>query len=150
MENYTNNDEKFSMEMKAWLMIQVIGQTSINFINAKKLKREMEQHLAALMYPGEFWTPEEKLKDFSEYFIDSCLHSKPYTTAVFGIMSMSESGAATRLAQDIIEVTQNIPTRFGLAAEARTIHNVFLQTYKAKIPNAMSILAELGYGVSGE
>ena len=150
MESNSNNETKYAREMKAWLMIQVIGQTSVNFLNIKRLKGEMAEHFAVLMDPGDFWTSEEKLKDFSEYFIDSCLHSKAYTTAVFGIMSMSESGAATRLAQDIIEVTKKIPARFGLEEESRTVHNVFLETYKTKIPGAMSILAELGHTMGGE
>ena len=141
-----NNDaeNKYAEEMKAWLMIQVIGRTSLNFLNAKKLHREMEEHLDVLLAPGESITTEEKLLDFADNFIDSCLSSKAYSTAVFGIMSMSEAGAATRLAQDILEVTHEIPKRFGYEEKSILIRNAFLTKFSEKIQGANKILAELG------
>ncbi len=137
-------ENKYAEEMKAWLMIQVIGRTSINFLNARKLKREMQEHIAVLMSPGNSGDMEEKLLGFADHFIDSCLSSKAYSTAVFGIMSMSEAGAATRLAQDIMEVTYEIPKRFGLEKESTVLHRAFLTKYKEKIKGASKILAELG------
>ena len=137
-------ENKYAEEMKAWLMIQVIGRTSINIFNSKKLRREMEDHLDVLLSPGIAGDVNAKLLDFADYFIDSCLSSKAYSTAVFGIMSMSEAGAATRLAQDIIEVTYDIPKRFGLEKESAVLRRAFLTKYKEKIQGAHKILAELG------
>lgn len=138
------NNEKYPAEMKSWLMIQVIGRTSINIFNARKLKKEMEEHIDALMAPGSGGNQEEKLLDFADYFIDSCLSSKAYSTAVFGIMSMSEAGAATRIAQDILEVTYDIPKRFGLEEKSMLIRTAFFTKFTEKIQGAHQILADLG------
>ena len=138
------NNEKYPAEMKSWLMIQVIGRTSINILNARKLKREMEEHIDALIAPGSGGNQEEKLLDFADYFIDSCLSSKAYSTAVFGIMSMSEAGAATRIAQDILEVTYDIPRRFGLEEKSMPLRTAFFTKFTEKIQGAHQILADLG------
>ncbi|WP_022769694.1 MULTISPECIES: DUF6553 family protein [unclassified Butyrivibrio] len=137
-------ENKYAEEMKAWLMIQVIGRTSINIFNSKKLRREMEDHLDVLLSPGITGDVNAKLLDFADYFIDSCLSSKAYSTAVFGIMSMSEAGAATRLAQDILEITHDIPKRFGFEEKSVLIRNAFLTKFTEKIQGANKILAELG------
>ncbi len=137
-------ENKYAEEMKAWLMIQVIGRTSVNFLNSKRLRREMEDHLDVLLSPGAAGDVNAKLLDFADYFIDSCLSSKAYSTAVFGIMSMSEAGAATRLAQEILEITHETPKRFGLEEKSALIRNAFLTKFTDKIQGANKILAELG------
>ena len=142
-----NNNEaenKYAKEMNAILMIQVIGRSSVNFLNAKKLKAELDGHLDVLLSPGAERDSESKLLDFADYFIDSSLSSKAYSTAVFGIMSMSPAGAATRLAQDIFEITHETPRRFGLEEKSEAILNAFLTKFKDKIQGADKILAELG------
>ena len=144
MNNNNDIENKYAEEMKSWLMIQVIGRTSVNFLNAKRLKREMEEHLDVLLTPGISGNVGEKLLDFADYFIDSCLSSKAYSTAVFGIMSMSEAGAATRIAQDIVEVTYEIPKRFGLEEKSAVLRNAFLTRFTEKIKDAYRILEDLG------
>ena len=144
MNNNNELENKYAEEMKAWLMMQVVGRTSVNFFNSRKLKREMVENLDVLTMPGPDGDAGEKLLGFADFFIDSCLSSKAYSTAVFGIMSMSEAGAATRLAQDIIEVTYDIPKRFGLEKESAVLRRAFLTKYKEKIQGAHKILAELG------
>ena len=120
-------ENKYAEEMKAWLMIQVIGRTSVNFLNSKKLKREMEDNLDVLLSPGVTGDVNTKLLDFADYFIDSC-----------------EAGAATRLAQDILEITYETPKRFGFEEKSILIRNAFLTKYTDKIQGANKILAELG------
>ena len=144
MNNNNDIENKYAEEMKSWLMIQVIGRTSVNFLNAKRLKREMEGHLDVLLSPGISGNAGEKLLDFADCFIDSCLSSKAYSTAVFGIMSMSEAGAATRIAQDIVEVTYEIPKRFGLEEKSAVLRNAFLTRFTEKIKDAYRILEDLG------
>ena len=154
------NDQRFADEMKAWMMIQVIGQTSVNFLNVRKLKKEMTEHVMTLcnaITSGENHqkddaasNPDEgssRMLSFCDYFIDTCLTSKSYRTAVFGTMSMSDAGAATRIAQDIIEVTQSIPKRFGLEEDARPIQSAMLKSFVGKVENASSILNELNISI---
>ncbi len=152
----SGSDRQFTEEMRAWMMIQVIGQTSVNFLNIKKLKKEMTEHLQVLVEAaGAGDLAEAKaLSDiagfFPEYFIDTCLTSKTYRTAVFGTMSMSDAGAATRIAQDVIEVTENIPRRFGLEEEARPLRKAMLGAFVSRIENAEAILEELHIEFSEE
>lgn len=144
MDNSKDLENKYAQEMKSWLMVQVIGRTSINLLNSRRLRREMEEHLEILQSPGMAESVDAKLLDFADYFIDSCLSSKAYSTAVFGIMSMSEAGAATRIAQDILEVTYEIPKRFGLEQQSALLRTAFLTRFTEKISGANQILADLG------
>ena len=137
MEKRAENNERFKSKMNAWMMIQVIGQTSINFLNIKKLGREKREYIACL-------SGGDDLKEFAPYFIDSCLTSKTYRTAVFGTMSMSDAGAAVRIAQDIDEVTRKIPEKFGLAQDSAPIREALLQAFRDKIEDADRILNEAG------
>ncbi len=131
-------DQKFAAEMKAWMMIQVIGRTSVNFLNKKKLKKEMEEHLAVLTEAVS--ASDSDSLSFPEFFIDSCLTSKSYRTAVFGTMSMSDAGAATRLAQDILEVTEKIPERFELTEAFGPVREAMLQAFSSKVPKADELM----------
>jgi hypothetical protein len=138
-QNIEQLQEKYKEQMRAWMMIQVIGQTSVNFLNVKKLAKEMRTHLTALLENGA-----DYLKEFAEYFIDSCKDSKSYRAAIFGTMSMSDAGAATKLAEDIDQVTGRIPGRFGLEADFAPVRTAFFAVFKEKIPGAEEILSELG------
>ena len=137
MGKRTENDERFRSKMNAWLMIQVIGQTSVNFLNKKKLEKEMREHL-------KVFSSGEELSEFAEYFIDSCLSSRSYRTTLFGTIPMSDGGAATRLAQDMEEVTRIIPERFGLGDESKELRKALFDAYLNKIDNAEKILKEVG------
>ncbi len=136
MEKSTK-DEKFKARMTAWMMIQVIGQTSVNFLNIRKLKREMEQHRDSFLAGDD-------LKEFALYYIDTSLSSKSYRTAVFGTMSMSDAGAATRLAQDIDAVTRVTPGKFGMELEFAPVRQALFEAFREKIEDADRILKEAG------
>ncbi len=138
MSDDINFEEKYATQTKALLMIQVMGQTSVNFLNCKKMKKEMIGHLAT------FELAEEELLEFAEFFIDSSMKSKAYKTAVFGTIPMSDAGAATRLAENIDEITRKIPTKFGLEQESRPLRDAFFKVYKKQIKNAEAIMRELG------
>ena len=137
MEKKALDDGKYKQEMTAWLMIQVIGQTGVNFFNKKKLENEMRQHL-------DVFSSKERLPEFADYFIDSCLNSKSYRTAVFGAIPMSDAGAATRIAQDIDEITRVIPEKFSLEGEFEPLRQSLLSAFTAKIENAEKILLDAG------
>ena len=54
--------------MKAYMMLMVTGQTSINFINSKKLAREARESLTAFGLPiDEGSDPIPELAAFAEY-----------------------------------------------------------------------------------
>ncbi len=131
-------EDKFSEQTKALLMIQVMGQTSVNFLNKKKLGKEMQEHLSA------FEIDEADLMEFAEFFVDSSMNSKAYKTAVFGAIPMSDAGAATRLAEHIDEITRIIPSRFALEEEGRPLRAALLAAFRKLVKNADSILGELG------
>ena len=137
MGKRTEDDEKFRSRMNAWMMLQVIGQTSINFLNIKKLGKEMREHL-------DVFLSGDDLREFALYLIESSLNSKSYRTAVFGTMSMSDAGAATRLAQDIDEITRITPKKFGLEQDFSPVRDTFLEAFREKIDDADRILKEAG------
>ncbi len=151
--NEAGLENKYRDKMKAWMMIQVIGQTSVNFLNVKKLSKEMRLHLATLLGQTPFdndngyVSQDEAISDlieFAEYFIDSCKDSKSYRAAIFGTMSMSDAGAAMRLAEDIDQITGRIPEKFGLSEAYAPVRRVFFMVFRNKISGAESILSELG------
>ncbi len=151
--NEVDLENKYRDKMKAWMMIQVIGQTSVNFLNVKKLSKEMRLYLDMLLGQPPFdhfngyANQDEAISDlieFAEYFIDSCKDSKSYRAAIFGTMSMSDAGAAMRLAEDIDQITGRIPEKFGLAESFAPVRRAFFMVFKNKISGAESILSELG------
>ena len=151
--NEVDLENKYRDKMKAWMMIQVIGQTSVNFLNVKKLSKEMKLYLATLLGQTPFdndngyVSQDEAISDlieFAEYFIDSCKDSKSYRAAIFGTMSMSDAGAAMRLAEDIDQITGRIPEKFGLSESFAPVRRAFFMVFKNKISGAESILSELG------
>ena len=150
--NEAGLENKYRDKMKAWMMIQVIGQTSVNFLNVKKLSKEMRLHLATLLGQAPFddngyVSQDEAISDlieFAEYFIDSCKDSKSYRAAIFGTMSMSDAGAAMRLAEDIDQITGRIPEKFGLSESFAPVRRAFFMVFRNKISGAESILSELG------
>ncbi len=150
--NEADLENKYRDKMKAWMMIQVIGQTSVNFLNVKKLSKEMRLHLATLLGQAPFddngyVSQDEAISDlieFAEYFIDSCKDSKSYRAAIFGTMSMSDAGAAMRLAEDIDQITGRIPEKFGLSESFAPVRRAFFMVFRNKISGAESILSELG------
>ena len=48
MNNDLRAEDKYAQQMKALLMIQVMGQTSVNFLNKKKLGKEMQEYLLVM------------------------------------------------------------------------------------------------------
>ena len=138
MNNELRPEEKYSGQTKALLMIQVMGQTSVNFINRKKLTGEMKGYLSA------FSIEEKELIEFAEFFVDSSMNSKAYKTAVFGAIPMSDAGAAVRLLEHIDEITRIIPSRFSLEEDFKPLRSALLAAYKKLIKNADSILEEHG------
>ena len=151
--NEVDLENKYRDKMKAWMMIQVIGQTSVNFLNVKKLSKEMRLYLDMLLGqpPSDHFNgyadQDEAISDlieFAEYFIDSCKDSKSYRAAIFGTMSMSDAGAAMRLAEDIDQITGRIPEKFGLSESFVPVRRAFFMVFRNKISGAESILSELG------
>ncbi len=137
MSKRNEMDERFKNQMNAWLMIQVIGETSVNFFNSKKLSKEMGQHLETLTYGDDPY-------EFAEYFIDTCLNSRQYKTTLFGALPMSDDGVALRIAQDINKVTKTIPRRFGYVEECRSLCEAFVKAFRAKFDDPDDILKEAG------
>lgn len=119
-------NEKYSDMMKSFVMIQVMGQRSVSFFNKKSMCKELREHLKA------FDKDREQLLDFADYFIESCLKSKKYSTTLFGTVPMSEGGTATRIREDIDEVTLTIPARFGMEEEFKTLREAMLETISSK------------------
>ncbi len=122
-------DNKYTARTNALLMIQVLGQTSVNFLNKKKLTKELEGYIKTLIGDGESGT---ELDEFAEFFVDSCLNSKAYGSTFFGAIPMSGEGVKTRLLQDIEEITVTIPTRFGLENESAPIRESLLRAFEKK------------------
>ncbi len=134
------NGKKYADKMKAWLMIQVTGQSSINVINKKKLTREVDGYLDTLL--GE--KTDEEMREFAGFFINSCLNSRSYNTTFFGTIPMSDEGGAKRLAQDIDDVTRKIPAKLELDEKSLPLRNVMFDVYRQRLEFGNRILEELG------
>lgn len=144
METDKNLEQKFAPMMKAYLMLMVTGQTSINFINSRKLAKDARESLKAFGLPlSEGQEPSPDLAAFADYYIDSCMHSKSFRSAIFGTMTMSDSGAATRLAEDIEEVTGKTAGKLGIAGEIRPLRLAMFSALLSRVDNGDKLLKEL-------
>ena len=137
MEKTAQSQERFKEHMNAFMMIKVMGQTGVNFINRGKLKKEILGYL-------DVFLGEAELKEFALFYIDSCLKSKAYRTAVFGTIPMSDAGAATRIAQDIAEVTRIITEKIGVVQDFLPVRVLFLDAFKENVEDGDRILREAG------
>ena len=135
MTNQDNLEEKYAHLIKAFMNIMVTGQISVNFLNARKLKREMSEAFAT--FKGE------DINGFADFFVDSTLHSSGYRKTLFGTIPMSDGGAAAKLAEDIDEITGTIAGRFGLLEEARPLRAALFIAYLSQVKDGLSILEEL-------
>ena len=135
MDNTENLEAKYAPMLKALMDIMVTGQISVNFLNAKKLKRDMSSSLA--VFEGN------DLQGFAEFFVDSTLHSSGYRTTLFGTIPMSDGGAATKLAEDIDEITGKIAGRFGLLEEAKPLRTALFNAYLTQVKDGHKLLEEL-------
>lgn len=140
MSNFQNNSEEINKEMlKAFLNIQVIGKMGISIFNTKRLAKEMRGHLETFTK-----APADELQKFAGDFVDTCLGSKSYGTTFFGTVHMSDGGQASRLAEDIIDVTENIPARFGLKEEYLPVKKALICAYLEKVKDGARFLEEQG------
>ena len=121
--------------MKELLNIMVTGQVSVNFLNARRLKRDMVKSFDVFI--------DEDIEGFADFFVDSSLNSSGYRTTLFGTIPMSDSGAATKLAEDIDEITGTIAGRFGLLEEARPLRTALFKAYLSQVKDGHRILEEL-------
>ena len=139
-----NNLQQYAPMMKAYLSLQVASQTSINFLNSRKLAKEAMQSLGAFGLPlSESRDTPDELISFARYFIESSLSSKSYRSAIFGTMSMSDEGAATRLAEDIETVTGKTADKLGISKEIQPLRKALFEAFLDQVKGGDAILKEL-------
>ena len=123
---YRDGKDRFMM---AWMMIKIMEEHQVNFLNRKRLARDLEESFAMLGIGSEDDCLKQEWADFARSWIASCLNSGTYGSVVFGVAQVSEKNRAMRIAHDIDLVTRIIPARFQKEKAAEPFRRVMIDAY---------------------
>ncbi len=123
--------------MRAWMMLKMKENEGRSFLLRKRQQREVFSCLRDLCILDE--TCDELLiaewQSFAHQLIRSYASSPVYRSAVFGMASVGEKNTAKRIAHEIIEVTEVIPSSYGYTEETACFQQVFKESYLQLITN---------------
>ncbi len=121
----------------AWMMLLIIGRSGVNFLNRKKLTREIREQLAGLgIFDGQ---PDECLirewESFASLWIETCVKDRTYTSTAFGMFHMKDERLALKIAGEIDEATRLIPAKFGFEADCISFRETVVRVFQQRIEN---------------
>ena len=136
-DHTANRGDRF---MAAWMMIQISGNSSVHFLNRKRMEKELRKNLQALCIL-DFEKDDilvQEWYDFARRFLYSCTSCKSYGSTLFGMFPLKDKTVAAKIASEIDHVTRIIPLTFGLAKECEPFRQIIVDTYIKTIENGQS------------
>lgn len=136
-DHTANRGDRF---MAAWMMIQISGNSSVHFLNRKRMEKELRKNLQALCIL-DFEKDDilvQEWYDFARRFLYSCTSCKSYGSTLFGMFPLKDKTVAAKIASEIDHVTRIIPLTFGLAKECEPFRQIVVDTYIKTIENGQS------------
>ncbi|MBP7348552.1 MAG: hypothetical protein KA965_07705 [Butyrivibrio sp.] len=136
-DHTANRGDRF---MAAWMMIQISGNSSVHFLNRKRMEKELRKNLQALCIL-DFEKDDilvQEWYDFARRFLYSCTSCKSYGSTLCGMFPLKDKTVAAKIASEIDHVTRIIPLTFGLAKECEPFRQIVVDTYIKTIENGQS------------
>ena len=127
----------------AWMMLKVLANEPVNFLNRKKHEREIRQYFALLGTDRCDAAQKREWEDFAEAMIRNYSESPAFRAAIFGMGSVGDRNTIYRLASEIIEVTEKVPASIGIAQETAAFAEVIREQFFRMIPESREIYAEV-------
>lgn len=127
----------------AWMMLKVLANEPVTFLNRKKHEKEIRRHFALLGTDRPDPAQKREWEDFAETLIRSYSESPAFRAAVFGMGSVGDRNTVYRLASEIIEVTEKVPASIGMMQETAAFAEVIREQFFRMIPESREIYAEV-------
>ncbi|MBP3240647.1 MAG: hypothetical protein J6M92_08885 [Oribacterium sp.] len=124
----------------AWMNLLITGRMGINFLNQGRIKKEVMGYLKDLCildFPLDDILIAE-WEDFAGYWIKSCIEDKTYDSTIFGIIRLSDKNLAMKIVSDMIDMSYNIPGKFGLESYCEPFRAVLKKKFISMIENGDS------------
>lgn len=123
--------------LRAWLMLKASYHRGKPLFGKEKARAELCENLSALCIPSVSPGPHAdsaryfpllraEWRNFAEVFLRSCMRDSAYRSPILGMFSVSDAQLATRIANEIDLVTQDIPGAFGLANDCADLRDIML------------------------
>lgn len=122
----------------AWMMLLIVGRSGVNFLNRKKLKKDIETQLNALGILNCSTDPAlltREWESFASLWIETCVQDRTYTSTAFGMFHLKDDRLAGKIAAEIDEATRLIPAKFGYEAECAAFRAVVVRSFEQRIEN---------------
>lgn len=122
----------------AWMMLLIVGRSGVNFLNRKKLKKDIETQLNALGILNCSTDPAllaREWESFAALWIETCVQDRTYTSTAFGMFRLKDDRLASKIAAEIDEATRLIPAKFGYEAECADFRTVVIRCFEQRIEN---------------
>ncbi len=122
----------------AWMMLLIVGRSGVNFLNRKKLKKDIETQLNVLGILNCSTDPAllaREWESFATLWIETCVKDRTYTSTAFGMFHLKDDRLAGKIAAEIDEATRLIPAKFGYEAECADFRAVVIRSFEQRIEN---------------
>lgn len=122
----------------AWMMLLIVGRSGVNFLNRKKLKKDIETQLNALGILNCSTDPAllaREWESFASLWIETCVRDRTYTSTAFGMFHLKDDRLAGKIAAEIDEATRLIPAKFGYEKECADFRAVVVRCFEQSIEN---------------
>ena len=138
---YGKGKKKADLFVRAFMMINVAFRNNLHGISLNDEKKELEKNLRQLGVLG-FERDEllrEEWKDLAKVYLNSCLTSHQYRSALSGMITLSDERVAHMIIEDIDTVLRRAPARYGYEEECLELLNIFKDMYIAMVEDGQRI-----------
>lgn len=129
--------EEADLFIRAWMMIRIMENDRISFLNRKSKEKELRENLRQLCILDYEESDEliREWRDFARKYLIICCESSSYKTVGFGLIHINSEKAAFKIAAEIDLVTRTVPSRFSLENECLPFRNTVIQIYCELLEN---------------
>lgn len=118
--------------MQAWTLILASNAAGVNWLNKKKLQKELMQY-AQDLFLTDYETAdkdqqeaiEAEWQDFARSFIAGCTGNKAYCSTLFGLVPIKDQNVAIKIAEEIENVLIKYPAQFRMQETFTPLYRVF-------------------------
>lgn len=136
--------KKADLFIRAFMMINVACKNNLHGTSLNDEKKELEKNLKQLGVIG-FERDDllrDEWKDLAKVYLNSCLTSHQYRSALSGMITLSDEKVAHMIIEDIDTVLRRAPARYGYEEDCRELLEIFRDTYLDMVEDGQRIWDE--------
>lgn len=139
----TSSKNTIDTFMQAWTLILASNAAGVNWLNKKKLQKELDQY-AQDLFLTDYETAdkeqqdfiEAEWQDFAQSFIAGCTGNKAYCSTLFGLVPIKDQNVAVKIAEEIENVLLKYPALFQMQDTFLPLYKVFKTALYASFDHA--------------